>query len=189
MNFGSTLCPLECTQGVSIIWCSDLVFWSNMASFQIWPRFNRAFYIGMTYWLIGVDTRSGFKLSCINVMTWVTILIQYWVDGVYLLVKEKLQTHNRYHTGYFETTNATNNKHRCWNQAGIGCKYLSGNNLPRISLIRGKFSHTGIYFIWLLIDFNSVCCSVSRWLSLGNRYVHGFTDCLICGCSFDLWFA
>ena len=45
------------------------------------------------------------------------------------------------HAGYPETTNATDNNKRSWNQqAGIGCKYLSGNNLPRIKLIRGKLS-------------------------------------------------
>ena len=43
------------------------------------------------------------------------------------------------HTGYPETTNATDNKKRSWNQqAGIGGTCLSGNNLPRIKLIRGK---------------------------------------------------
>ena len=43
------------------------------------------------------------------------------------------------HTGYPETTNAIDNNRRSWiQQVGIGCKYLSGNNLPRISLIRGK---------------------------------------------------
>ena len=30
-------------------------------------------------------------------------------------------------------------------------------------------SQIGIYSLWLLIDFSSVCCSLSRWLSLGNR--------------------
>ena len=43
------------------------------------------------------------------------------------------------HTGYLETTNTLDNlKHKFNQQAGIGCKYLSGNNLPRINLIRGK---------------------------------------------------
>ena len=43
------------------------------------------------------------------------------------------------HTGYPETTDATDNNKRSWNQqAGIGCKFLSWNNLPRIKLIRGK---------------------------------------------------
>ena len=43
------------------------------------------------------------------------------------------------HTGYPETTNATDNNKRSSNVlAGTGCKYLSGNNLPRIELIRGK---------------------------------------------------
>ena len=37
------------------------------------------------------------------------------------------------HTGYPEKTNATDNNKHSWNQqAGIGCKYLSANNLPRI---------------------------------------------------------
>ena len=44
------------------------------------------------------------------------------------------------HTGYSETTNATDNNKCSWTQQeGIGCKYLSGNNMPRIKLIRGKF--------------------------------------------------
>ena len=43
------------------------------------------------------------------------------------------------HTDYPETTKATdNNKHSCNQQVGMGCKYLSGNNLPRIKLIHGK---------------------------------------------------
>ena len=43
------------------------------------------------------------------------------------------------HSGYSETTKATDNNKRSWNQkAGIGCKYLSGNNLPRIKMIRDK---------------------------------------------------
>ena len=29
-------------------------------------------------------------------------------------------------------------------------------------------SQTGIYSLWLFIDFSSVCCSLYRWLSLGN---------------------
>ena len=35
MNFGLKLCPLECTQGFSKIWPSDLSF--N----QTWPSFER----------------------------------------------------------------------------------------------------------------------------------------------------
>ena len=43
-------------------------------------------------------------------------------------------------TGYTETTNANDNNKRGWNQqAEIECKYLSGNNMPRIKLIRDKF--------------------------------------------------
>ena len=43
------------------------------------------------------------------------------------------------HTGYPKTTDATDNNKRGWNlEAGIECKYLSGNNLPRIKLIRGN---------------------------------------------------
>ena len=36
-------------------------------------------------------------------------------------------------------------------------------------------SQTGIYSLWLLIDSSSMCCSLSRWLSLGNRC----EDCFI----------
>ena len=43
------------------------------------------------------------------------------------------------HTGHPETTNETdNNKRSSKQQAEIGCKYLSGNNLLTIKLIRGK---------------------------------------------------
>ena len=43
------------------------------------------------------------------------------------------------HTGYPETTNASDNNTRSWNQhAEIGCNYLSGYTLPRFTLIRGK---------------------------------------------------
>ena len=43
------------------------------------------------------------------------------------------------HTDYPETTKATDNNKRSWNQqTRIGCKYLSGNNLQRIKLIRYK---------------------------------------------------
>ena len=71
-----------------------------------------------------------------------------------------------YHTGYPETTNATDNNKRRWNhKAKIGCKYLFGNKFQLIKLICGK-----LFPDWyLLIDFSSVCYSVSRWLSLGNR--------------------
>ena len=42
-------------------------------------------------------------------------------------------------TGYPETTNMThNNKRSRHQQSGIGCKYLSGNNLLQVELIRGK---------------------------------------------------
>ena len=34
-------------------------------------------------------------------------------------------------------------------------------------------SQTGIYSLWSLVDFSSICCSQSHWLSLGNRYEHG----------------
>ena len=45
------------------------------------------------------------------------------------------------HTGYPETTNVTDNNKRSRNQqVEKGCKFLSGNNLPRIKLIRGKLS-------------------------------------------------
>ena len=55
------------------------------------------------------------------------------------LFKQTQLKGTRHHTGYPETTNATDNNKHGWNQqAGIGCKYLSGNNLPRIKLIRGN---------------------------------------------------
>ena len=43
------------------------------------------------------------------------------------------------HTCYPESTDVTDNNKRSWNQqAAIACKYLSGNTLARITLIRGK---------------------------------------------------
>ena len=30
-------------------------------------------------------------------------------------------------------------------------------------------SQTGIFSLWLLVDFSSVCCSLSHWLSWDNR--------------------
>ena len=38
------------------------------------------------------------------------------------------------HTGFPKTANATDNKRSLNQQAGIGCKYLSGNNLPQVKL-------------------------------------------------------
>ena len=67
-----------------------------------------------------------------------------------------------------ETTNASD-KNKCNRnqQARIGCKYLSGNKLPRIKLIRGKLFPDR----YLLPMTAYLCCSLSRWLSLVNRYV------------------
>ena len=45
--------------------------------------------------------------------------------------------------------------------------YLSGNNLPRISLIRGKL-FPDRYLLIPPVDFKCVCYQ-SRWLSRGNR--------------------
>ena len=78
------------------------------------------------------------------------------------------------HTGYPEPTNATDK--RSWNQqAGIGCKYLSGNNLPRFSLIRGKlfpdrylllitaywFSVALLFFVALVVSSHR--CTIPLW--------------------------
>ena len=64
---------------------------------------------------------------------------------IYTIIKTGVQyKQNAYNindilTDYPETTNATGNNKRSWNQqAGIRCKYVSGNNLSRIKLIRGK---------------------------------------------------
>ena len=72
----------------------------------------------------------------------------------------------------------------------IGSQYLSGNSLPRIGLIRGKFFQTGIYthsrlliltafavlsrvgslgLTGVVLDFSKVCWSLSRSLSRGSR--------------------
>ena len=49
------------------------------------------------------------------------------------------KVHACFQAGYSRTTNALdNNKHSLNQQSGIWCKYLSGNNLPRIKPIRGK---------------------------------------------------
>ena len=62
------------------------------------------------------------------------------------------------------TTNATG-----INKQLTGSKYLSGNNLPLISLIGGKlFPDRYLYTMFPPIDFNCVCCCQSRWLSQGN---------------------
>ena len=50
------------------------------------------------------------------------------------------------------------------NKRSLGSKYLSGNNLPRITLFQ-----TSIYTILPPVDFNCVCCCQLRWLSRGNR--------------------
>ena len=85
------------------------------------------------------------------------------------------------HTVYPETTNATDNNKHSWNQqAG------SGNNLPRISFINtclwttchrsvwsvASGSQTGIFSLWMPFDFIYIYCSLSRWLSPGNRCVN-----------------
>ena len=72
-----------------------------------------------------------------------------------------------------ETTNATDNKKRSWNnrrQKGVNtCLETTwhGSNWSVASC-----SQTGIYSLRLRSDFCSVCCSVSRWLYLGNRSVY-----------------
>ena len=54
-----------------------------------------------------------------------------------------------YNNGYPETTNATDNNKRTWyHQVGIGCKYLSENNLTRIKLIRGKLFPAQALEVW-----------------------------------------
>ena len=62
----------------------------------------------------------------------------------------------------------------------IGCKYLSGNNLPRISLICGKlFPDRFIFTLFPPFDFNCVCCSQSRslsnWCVFYRRYFNSLT--------------
>ena len=88
------------------------------------------------------------------------------------------------HTGYPKTTNATDNNKHSWNkQVEIVCKYLSGNNLPRLSLIRGKLFQvfTPYDCLWIALAF----VVLSRWLSLGNRCVE---DCCTMNDS-SLWFS
>ena len=50
-----------------------------------------------------------------------------------------------------------------------GCKYLFGNNLPRIKLIRGKLFPDRYYTLFPPVDFSCVCCCQSCWLSRGYR--------------------
>ena len=70
------------------------------------------------------------------------------------------------HTGYPETTNATDKNIIKRREYGVntclGTTYHGSNWSVAIC------SQTGIYSLWPLIDFSSVCCSLSRWLSLGN---------------------
>ena len=61
------------------------------------------------------------------------------------------------YTGYPKTTNATDNNKRSWNQQdGIECKNLSGNNLPRIKLIRAKL-FPDRYLLPILVAFVVLC--------------------------------
>ena len=73
------------------------------------------------------------------------------------------------HTDYPETTNATNTNKRSWNQqAGIGCKYLSGNNHAKVQTDPWQVFHKQVftpYDCWCSFQ------SLSRWLSLGTRYI------------------
>ena len=85
-----------------------------------------------------------------------------------------------HHTGYPETTNATENNKRYWNQYEvIGSKYLSGNTLPRISLIRGKLFTDRYLHTFPPVDFNCVYCCQSRWLSRGDRCDHSVISLFI----------
>ena len=56
------------------------------------------------------------------------------------------------------------------NKRALGSKYLSGNNLPRISVWSvARCSQTSIYTLLPPVDFSCVCCCQSRWLARGNR--------------------
>ena len=72
---------------------------------------------------------------------------------------------------YPETTNSTENS-KCYlnQQEVIGSKYLSGNNLPRIGLIRGKLFPDRIYTLFPPVDFKCICYQL-RWLSQGIQCV------------------
>ena len=59
------------------------------------------------------------------------VRIEEWATSFKTSVTKMGATISRRHTGYPESTNATENNKRN-EQAGTGCKYLSGNNLPRM---------------------------------------------------------
>ena len=68
-------------------------------------------------------------------------------------------------TDYLDTTNATQNNKRCRNHfAVLGSKYLSGNNLPRINLIRAKLFPDRYLHPFAACYFNCAFCCQSRWL-------------------------
>lgn len=80
-----------------------------------------------------------------------------------------IQKTSKYHTGYLKTTNKTdNNKHRTlYQQLGIGCKYLSVDNLPWI-----KLTHAKLFADWYLSEWvNSGLKSQQRWghIEMGPR--------------------
>ena len=49
----------------------------------------------------------------------------------------------------------------------VGCKYLPGNNFPRIRLMCGKL-FPDRYFLLSLNDFVGIACSHLCWLSLDS---------------------
>ena len=57
------------------------------------------------------------------------------------------------HTGYPEITNATENNKRKQSQYIGSYKYLTGNNLPRIKLTRGKLFPDTYYALFPSVDF------------------------------------
>ena len=90
-------------------------------------------------------------------------------------IQLKLSPCSKQNTGYPETTNATDNNKRNWNQqAGKGVNTCLGKTCRGSNWSVASCSQTGIFYsLWLLIDFSSVCCSLSHWLSMGNRCEHG----------------
>ena len=84
---------------------------------------------------------------------------------------QKIVTGNKNNTSVTpKQSNATDNNKRIWNQqAGIGVNTCLETTCHWSNWSVASCSQTGIYSLWLLVDFSRVCCSLSRWLSLGNR--------------------
>ena len=74
-----------------------------------------------------------------------------------------LSSHLPTHTGYIQTTNATENN----KQLKSTVKIPTNRETTCPGLV-ASYSHAGIYSLYHHIDFNCISCSQTHWLSLGN---------------------